>query len=135
MLCNFFCTIHYFFVLFWFLLYFFSYLLYVPFVQGDNVYIKFLTMVFCTLHLSFPLYVCFYCALCSSFQLLFSFSSFVMWFGNFIVILKIVFVFFIASSVWFQLLIFLSFYIILFHYKFFTCFCLHLLHFCWILIL
>ncbi len=35
----------------------FLYLLYVPFVQGDNVYIKFLTMVFCTLHFSFPLCV------------------------------------------------------------------------------
>jgi hypothetical protein len=49
------------------------------------------------------------CVLCSSFQLLFSFSSFVMWFAGFIVIALIIFVFFIASSVWFQLLIFLSF--------------------------
>jgi hypothetical protein len=45
-------------------------------------------------------------ALCFSFQLLFSFSSFVMWFASFIVISLIIFMFFVASSVWFQLLIF-----------------------------
>jgi hypothetical protein len=45
----------------------------------------------------------------SSFQPLFSFPSFVMWFASFIVISLIIFVFFVASNVWFKLLILFSF--------------------------
>lgn len=55
---------------------FFWYLFYVPFVQGDNVYIKFLTMVFCTLHFSFPIYVCLY-------------SCFVLFISTFVFIFKL----------------------------------------------
>jgi len=72
-LCNLFCIIHYFLCYSDICFTFFWYLLYVPFVQGDNVYIKFLTMVFCTLHFSFSLYVCLY----SCFVLFISTSVFI----------------------------------------------------------